>query len=181
MIRINLLPVPKARKSEALLMQGVAGVMILGVVALGCYFLGTAKESEIALINRQIGEKQQAINELKAKVGEVERYKQQMKTLEDQLSVIRALEAGRSGPVKMMDELTDLVPRKLWINTFRETGKKVNIEGIAESGPVIADFLDNLKSSKYFSAPELVVVSGIEMEGQRLHKFTITMGVKYDI
>jgi type IV pilus assembly protein PilN len=181
MIRINLLPVPKARKSEALILQAVAGAVLLALVAVGCYFVSASKQSEIAQINKQIQEKQRELNELKAKVGEVEKYKKQAQVLEEQLGIIRALEKGRSGPVKMMDELTDLTPRKLWITTFKESGKKVTIDGIAESGPLIADFLDNLKSSKYFTGPQLSVVQAQEQEGLKLHKFTITLSVKYDI
>jgi Tfp pilus assembly protein PilN len=81
----------------------------------------------------------------------------------------------------MLDELTDLVPRKLWINTFKESSKRVTVDGVAESGPVIADFLENLKSSKYFTNPVLSVVNSQEQEGLKLHKFTITFQVKYDI
>jgi type IV pilus assembly protein PilN len=181
MIRINLLPVPKARKQETLILQVAAGLLILGGIAMGCYFIGAGKKAEIASINAQIQQKQREIAELKAKVGEVEKYKKQAQVLEEQLGVIRNLEKGRSGPVKMLDELTDLVPRKLWINTFKESSKRVTVDGVAESGPVIADFLENLKSSKYFTNPVLSVVNSQEQEGLKLHKFTITFQVKYDI
>ena len=181
MIRINLLPVPKARKSEALIAQSVMGIAILALVAVGCYFVAASKQAEIDQIGKQIQEKQREINDLKAKVGEVEKFKHQAQVLEEQLGVIRSLEKGRSGPVKMMDELTDLTPRRLWISSFKENGKRVTIEGTAESGPVIADFLENLKSSKYFSNPTLSLVQSQETEGLKLHKFTVSFGVKYDI
>ncbi|MBN8554236.1 MAG: PilN domain-containing protein [Deltaproteobacteria bacterium] len=181
MIRINLLPVPKARKSEALIAQSVMGLIILALVAIGCYFVAASKQAEIAQLNKQIQEKQRDINDLKAKVGEVEKFKRQAQVLEEQLGVIRSLEKGRSGPVKMMDELTDLTPRRLWIASFKESGKRVTIDGTAESGPVIADFLENIKSSKYFSNPTLSLVQSQETDGLKLHKFTITFGVKYDI
>src|SRR5581483_8667937 len=121
-IRINLIPVPKARKQEALIIQFVAGIILLAAVAGGCYFIRLNKEAENARISADISAKQRAIDELKAKVGEVEKYKHQVQVLQEQLSVIRSLESGRNGPVKMMDELTDLVPRKLWINSFKESG-----------------------------------------------------------
>jgi Tfp pilus assembly protein PilN len=79
-----------------------------------------------------------------------------------------------------MDELTELTPRKLWVGTFKEASKKVTIEGVAETGPVIADFLENLKTSKYFSNAQLNLVQSVETEGIKLHKFSITVSVKYD-
>jgi len=181
MIRINLLPVPKVRKQEALIIQLVVGVGALLLVAVGCYFVGLNKESRLNQIKEQITNKQREIDELKAKVGEVEKFKKQAQLLQEQLGVIKSLEAGRNGPVKMMDELTDLAPRKLWIINFKESSKKVTIDGVAESGPTIADFLDNLKTAKYFSNPQLSLVQAQEMEGLKLHKFVITVTVKYDI
>jgi len=181
MIRINLLPVPKARKQEALIIQAVAGVVILVVVAVVCYFV-TIQKKEINVVAQQRNEKlKQDIERLKAQVGEVEKYKQQMQVLQDQISVIRNLEKGRTGPVKMLDELTDLTPRHLWITSFKENQKRLSLDGYAESGMIIADFLDNLKASRFFQGANLVVVSSAEQEGQPVHKFTITASVKYDL
>lgn len=181
MIRINLLPVPKARRQQALIFQAVAGVACLIGVFLACKMITATKEGAIQQIQADISRKEREIEELKAKVGEVERFKTQAKNLEQQLSVIRALERGRSGPVKLMDELTELIPRKLWITNFRETNKSVSLEGVAESGPIIADFLESLKTAKYFSNAQLGTVNAADQNGQKLQKFTITVQVKYDI
>ncbi len=181
MIRINLLPVPKVRKQEALFIQAGIGLIILGFFAGACYFLGASKQAEIAKINSDIQARQKEIDELKAKVGEVEKYKKQLQTLEQQIGVIRSLEAGRTGPVKMLDEFTELVPRKLWIHSFKENNKMVTMDGFADSGPVIADFLESLKVAKYFSNPQLSSVQLVEQDGNKIHKFTISVQVKYDI
>jgi type IV pilus assembly protein PilN len=181
MIRINLLPVPKTRKQEALILQTAIGIITLMSVAGVCYFVGLAKKSAITDLNKEIQNVQTEIDKLKAKVGEVEKFKKEAALLEQQLGVIRNLEKGRAGPVKMMDEFTALIPRKLWVTSFKEAAKKVNIEGVAESGTVIADFLDNIKSAKYFQNPQLSSVQGQDLDGQKVHKFIITMQVKYDI
>ncbi len=181
MIRINLLPVPKVRRQEALIIQAVAGIGIFVGVFILCNIVTATKKSAIEQVNADIAKKQSEIEELKAKVGEVEKFKTQAKNLESQLSVIRTLEQGRSGPVKLLDELTELIPRKLWINSFREQNKTLAIEGIAESGPVIADFLDSLKSAKYFQNAQLGAVTAYDQGNQKLHKFTITIQARYDI
>jgi len=180
MIRINLIPVPKVRKQERLIIEASVGLLIIIAVVLACYFVGLSKKSlndSLAAQNAQIT---QEINKLKAKVGEVEKYKQKLKTLKDQLAIINALQTGRSGPVRMMDELTDLVPRRLWLTTFRETNHKVTMQGFASDGPIVADFLDKLKSSKYFSGTELQTVQEQDQAKTELQKFTITTMVKYD-
>lgn len=181
MIRINLLPVPKARKQEALIVQAFIGVAALILIVVGCYFVGLQKKDAILAAKQRNDMKQRQIDELRAQVGEVEKYKKQVQSLEDQLGVIRALERGRSGPVKVMDELAEILPRKLWLTSFRENQKKVTMEGMAESGMVIADFLDGIKGSRFFQNPTLIVVNSAEQDGNQLQKFTITASVKYDI
>lgn len=181
MIKINLLPVPKARRIEGLIIQAGVGVALLVVVSMVCSFVSVSKRGVIASLNDDIAKRQKMIDDLKSQVGEVEKFKQQAQTLEQQLSVIRGLERGRSGPVKLMDELTDIIPKKLWITNFREVDKNVIVEGIAENGPAIADFLESLKTAKYFQNVQLETVSAIEQDGAKLQKFTLKMGVKYDI
>ena len=124
---------------------------------------------------------QQQINDLKAKVGEVEKFKQKLKSLQDQIKVIKDLEARRSGPVRMLDELTDIVPRKLWIESFKENGGKLQVSGVAQDGPIIADFLESIKRSKHFVNVQLQNVTQVEQESQALHKFNITMDVRYEL
>jgi len=181
MIRINLLPVPKVRKQEALIVQAFIGVAALILIVVGCYFVGLQKKDAIVAATQRNQAKQQQIDELRAQVGEVEKYKKQVQSLEDQLGVIRALERGRTGPVRVMDEMSEIVPRKLWLTNFREAQKKVTIEGLAESGMVIADFLDSIKGSRFFQNATLIVVNSSEQDGNQLQKFTITANVKYDI
>ncbi len=181
MIRINLLPVPKARKQEKLIIEVFLAAVVLIAVIGACFVYSGTKERVVSDIEAQNAKIQTQINDLKAKVGEVEKFKQKLKTLQDQIKVIKDLEARRSGPVRLMDELTDLVPRKLWIESFKEQSGKLTVSGVAQDGPVIADFLDAIKKSKHFTNAQLQNVSSQESGGQILHKFNITMDVKYDI
>lgn len=180
MIRINLIPVPKVRKQQKLIIEAIVAVAsIIGVVIV-CSFVSSLKEQAVSKLKAENQEITNQISQLKSKVGEVEKYKQKLQTLKDQLGVINSLQAGRAGPVRMMDELTSLVPRKLWLTTFREQNKKVSVQGYGDDGPTIADFLDNLKQSQYFSNVELDGVQQAAQDGADVHRFTINMSVKYD-
>ncbi len=181
MIRINLIPVPKARKQERLVVEIVAAAIIIVAVVGACFIYSGTKERVIGDIVAQNSKIQQQINDLKAKVGEVEKFKQKLKSLQDQIKVIKDLEARRSGPVRMLDELTDIVPRKLWIESFKENGGKLQVSGVAQDGPIIADFLESIKRSKHFVNVQLQNVTQVEQESQALHKFNITMDVRYEL
>lgn len=181
MIRINLIPVPKARKQEKLILEAILAVVMVAATVVACVIYSGTKQQVIDDAKAANQKIQAQINELKAKVGEVEKFKQKLKTLQDQIKVIQDLEAKRSGPVRMMDELTDLVPRKLWIDNFKEAGGKLTVQGVAQDGPIIADFLEAIKRSKHFANAQLQSVVSQDQSGNITHKFTISMDVKYDI
>jgi type IV pilus assembly protein PilN len=180
MIRINLLPVPKARKQERLIIEViVAIVVIVAAFAVG-HYLGESKASRIAGLRAENQVINEEINRYRARVGEVDKYKQKLQTLRDQLKVIESLQSGRSGPVRVLDELTEITPRRLWVTSLRETNQKVVLQGVGEDGPIIADFIDSLKQSKYFSNVELQNLQLQEQSGVRLQRFTINLDVKYN-
>ena len=180
MIRINLLPVPKARKQERLIIElAVAAVVIAVTLAVG-YFVGDSKSAAIGKLRAENQALNEEINRYRARVGEVDKYKQKLQTLRDQLIVIESLQAGRSGPVKVLDELTEITPRRLWITNMKESNQKLNLQGVGEDGPTIADFLESLKQSKYFSNVELQNLQLQEQNGVKLQKFTINLDVKYN-
>ncbi|MGA0163661.1 MAG: PilN domain-containing protein [Bdellovibrionota bacterium] len=180
MIRINLLPVPKARKQERLIIElAVAAVVIAVTLAVG-YFVGDSKSAAIGKLRAENQALNEEINRYRARVGEVDKYKQKLQTLRDQLKVIESLQAGRSGPVKVLDELTEITPRRLWITNMKESNQKLNLQGVGEDGPTIADFLESLKQSKYFSNVELQNLQLQEQNGVKLQKFTINLDVKYN-
>ena len=181
MIRINLFPVPKVRRLEGLIIQAAAAVVVLGFVAVACYLVTVSKKTALVTINDEIRQKDQAIKDLQAQVGEVDRYKEKAKSLEKQISVIRNLEKGRTGPVRLMDELTEIVPRRIWVTTFKEANKSLNLEGVAESGAVVADFLDNLKTAKYFQDVQLEDITAQDVGGNKLQKFKMKMKIRYDL
>lgn len=180
MIRINLIPVPKVRKQEKLILEAVIGVAVVVVTVVVCYFIGAQMSAGIGDIQAENAQIQQRINELRAKVGEVEKYKEKARTLQQQLNVIRDLERGRSGPVRVLDELTEIVPRKLWILSFDENQGNVKIEGIATDGTVIADFLENIKKARFFQNAVLERVTS-SPGGDDNQRFIINMRVSYDI
>ncbi|TVQ79049.1 MAG: hypothetical protein EA369_05625 [Bradymonadales bacterium] len=179
MIRINLIPVPKVRKQERLIIEAIVGVVAIVVVFGICHLLTGEREKAIGAIERQNSSIRQQIQQLEARVGQVERFRQQQQTLQSQLNVIRSLEAGRTGPVRVMDELTEIIPRQLWINSFREQNQSVTLQGFASDGPVIADFLDAMKQSKYFINPELQTVQSADQGGVTVQRFTINVRVNY--
>jgi type IV pilus assembly protein PilN len=175
MIEINLLPHREAKRAADV--RRTAGVLVLGLVLVG----GT-----IAVVDRSMHKDQLAaeasVRQLEA---DIERYrpeeeqvavfKQKRSELEDKIDVIKGLDRARSGPVRILDELSKSTPNRLWLTTLSTEGIDIVMEGDSLDTGIVADFLRSLNASPYFVNVDLEkTVSGAEVDGVRLVHFVIT-------
>jgi type IV pilus assembly protein PilN len=151
MIRINLLPVRAAKKREFGRQQIVllALLVVGGVVANFFWYKGesdklSAKEQRIVSTKAEIAQ-------LEKTIGEVKSITQDKKALEDKLKILEQLKKGRTGPVKVMDELATIIPQKVWMGEYAEQGGVVAMRGWAVTYEDLSTFAQKLKGSKYFS------------------------------
>jgi type IV pilus assembly protein PilN len=174
MIKINLLPVRAAKKKETLRRQiSIASLSLVFVlIVIGYFHFGMNKG--IAEVNAQITSTQDELTKTKAQIGEVSKFKEAKKVLEDKLGVIETLRKGKVGPVKTLDDLSKVTPDKLWLTSFKEKGGNIDIEGVAISNEVIAQFMTELEKSPYFKDIDLNVTEQVEQAGMKLKKFSLT-------
>lgn len=175
MIEINLLPHREAKRA-ADLRQNLA-VLVLGLVVVG---------GVIALVDRNLSRDQlaaeAAVRQLEADIAryrpeeqQVAAFKQKRGELEDKIDVIRGLDRARSGPVRILDELSNSTPERLWLTSLLTEGIAITVEGDSLDTGVVADFLRALNGSPYFVEVDLERTSpGAEVEGVRLVHFIIT-------
>ena len=81
----------------------------------------------------------------------VKSIKEDKKALEDKLKILDALKKGRSGPVRVMDDLATIIPPKVWLLDYSETAGAVSIAGRAAAYEDLSAFSKKLKESKHFS------------------------------
>jgi type IV pilus assembly protein PilN len=179
MIRINLLPYREAAKKENIKRQItiIAGSFI--VVLLILVFLKISLISSLSTLEAQIKEKDEKLVVLTKKLGDIEGLKRDIKELEQKLSVIKGLEADRFFPVRMLDELAQLVPQKeIWLEKIAETGTGLRIEGVAKDNLVVARFMKSLEFSSFVSSVSLVATKEKEVAGIKLQQFTLSCVLK---
>jgi type IV pilus assembly protein PilN len=181
MIKINLLPVKKAKKRatgqrQAVLMLAAIGVEVVAVV--GFHLNESWKVDDKT---RRNAETQAAIQKLKTEVGDYDQVKAERDELIQQRDAINKLQAGRSGPVYVFRELAEIMtkdkgptyskedyakrlsndpnagynpswdPRRLYLTSWIEKDRAVKIEGIAKSNDDVAEFLKRLQLSVFFA------------------------------
>lgn len=174
MIKINLLPVRAAKKKETLRQQISVAVMSLVMVLIIIGYLHVTIGKRIEEVNAKIATDQAELAKTKEQIGEISKFKETKKVLEDKLGVIESLKKGRGGPVKMMDDLSRVMPDKLWINSFKASGGNVSMDGVAIGNEIIALFMTDLEKSPYFKDIELIETAQVEQSGMKLKKFNLT-------
>ncbi|MFH1263806.1 MAG: PilN domain-containing protein [Pseudomonadota bacterium] len=180
MIRINLIPTKAERKKEGAIFQLIAGVIVIAVALVICWWKNREMEKRVESERIVQNDLQQKINQLQAVIAEVEDYKRKRRDLEAKINTIKDLNEKRTGPVKFMEEFGYVLPRKAWITTFREMEKQLTLEGAAADGPTVADFIDNLRGSKFFYNVQLIQVSQGGEGGRTIQKFSVNCLVNYN-
>jgi len=174
MMEINLLPHREARRAADL--RETAAVLLLGLVVVfaGIFFTAQSVKSDLAVARASVSQLQADIDRYKPQQAQVAAFKLQKKELQDKLDIIASLEQARSGPVRIMDELSENIPDRLWLTSIKTKGHGIELEGQSLDTGVVADFLRGLNASPYFDNVDLDKTSGGKVvRGVRLVNFVI--------
>ena len=179
MIKINLLPYHEREKKENLARQimiiaGLFVLFILCLVWLQLYMVFQVKDLEAKLADSR-----QTLKILDAKVGDLEKFKQQKAELELKIGVIGTLEENRLLPVKTLDDLSMLVPQKnIWLVKIAQNYDSLTIEGIGRDNIVAADFMKTIEKFDPIQSVDLVSSKKVEIAGITLQQFIFSCKMK---
>jgi len=179
MIRINLLPYREKEKKENLKRQiiVITGSFIFFLLLL--VFFQRSISMSITNLEKEVKNSEDRLVVLTKIVGDIEVFKADKNDLEKKLKIIKTLEENRLAPVRMLDELTMLVPANdLWLEKFSEKGKDLRIEGVARDNTVVARFMKNLELSNYIKSIDLVSSRQTESSGVKLQQFVMTCALR---
>jgi type IV pilus assembly protein PilN len=144
MIKINLLPIKASRKREYVKQQLILAVVLVLGALVGCYMWYSAMSGKIEDKKKEITTAQQQIEQYKKAIGEVEKYKGLEAALNRKLEIINSLEKGKTGPVRVLDNLSQIIPKQVWLTVWSEKSGAVQIEGEALTNKHVAQFITSL-------------------------------------
>lgn len=176
MPRINLLPwrneLRKQRRNQFYAALGVAAGA--AVVLLGLSWLGFA-----TAIDHQ-GERNELLKgeiaQLDQRIEEIIDLEEKKDRLLARMEIIEQLQRSRPGIVHVFDEMVRTLPDGVFLTAVRQTGKRIEIDGVAESNTRVSALMRNIDSSEWLSDPDLEVVevrSGKRGEVGRASEFTV--------
>jgi Tfp pilus assembly protein PilN len=169
MIRINLLGTPKpknkraAASAAAVMEMGEVGspkmkvLIVLGLAALlnlGYWYRLDRQKQDIAA-KMQVAERKNAeLADVKARYLERQR---QAESYKHRVDVIDQLRAAQAGPVNLLNTIGETVNRTeaVWLNSMKDEGANVDIEGMALSTDAVATLISNLQKTGYFRNIEI--------------------------
>jgi type IV pilus assembly protein PilN len=189
MIRINLLEAPKPKNKRSAMpsmptmeVGDVGSPRLKVLVAFGLaaafnlytwYHLDTQKKQ----IEQQMAQAEQKNRELAdvksrymARQREAENYKRRV-------DVIDQLRNNQAGPVNLMAMVGETInnTEAVWLNTMKDSGTSVDIEGMALSSDAVANLISNLQKTGYFRTVEMKEsVQDETVKDMQAFQFTLT-------
>jgi type IV pilus assembly protein PilN len=208
-IRINLLPIRKVKRAEASQRQFVyMGLAILATVV-GVVFLHLQADGQLEDIKRRNTILTAEVARLKQEIGDYDKIRAQREELLRQRKTIQALDAGRTGPVYLLREMSEILspgkgptfdrvtyeetlrrdpnagfnaswdPRRVWMEAYSEDQKHVRVRGAAKSNEDVAEFLKRLNSSVFFGNVNLDSTTQVSGRGIKFVNFGLSADVTY--
>jgi type IV pilus assembly protein PilN len=177
MIKINLLYRSVAEKEKktnlARQLAIVAGATLLVIILIGA--VQFSMMHMISKVETDIKTREARLLVLKKLLGEIEDIRTEKKILEKKLSVINRLEEDRLYPVRLLDEINNMVlPREIQLTKVSEQGQQLNIEGVGRDNIAVALFMKNLERSPYIASVNLLFSKQATVSNAKVYQFSLS-------
>jgi type IV pilus assembly protein PilN len=140
----------KAKKAPPL--GNLVFALILIVLAALFFYQKNAITKEKKLLATAQEEKQK----LQYVVAKLDQLEKQKAAYEKRINLIIQLKSQQDLAVRIMDELSRKLPEWVWLNEVTFDNLTVQIRGNAISNNLIADYIANLETSRYFRNVNLI-------------------------
>jgi type IV pilus assembly protein PilN len=179
MIRINLLPARVSKKKQAGKQQLVLFALVLVAGLVANYVWASSRAGDLETRQKRLARTKADIAQLDKIIGEVKSLREEQKALKEKLDVLAKLKQGRTGPVRMLDELATITPKRLWLRKMDDKAGKVTFDGTAATIDDVSVFMSALKTSRYFGDVELKKTTAKNDGKYRVVEFNIGATSRY--
>ncbi len=180
MPRINLLPwreqERKVRRREFMVASGgavFAGVVFMGVGMLLYQSWIDAQTEKNNLLKKEIVK-------LDAQIADIQDLENRKQRLVARMEIIEKLQRSRPEVVHLFDELVKTVPEGIYLTQIKQTNRRLEIHGVAQSSTRVSTFMRNIDGSTWMDNPVLQVVESAQNSptgGSSFTLFTDMVGV----
>ena len=183
-MRINLLPhreqKRQARQRQFVSLAITLAILGVAIVALVHVILAARIDNQIAR-NTLLKTK---IAELDAQIKEIDKLRDQIQQVLARKQVVETLQANRNEAVHLLDQLVRQLPEGVYLSSVKQTDKKVQIVGYAQSNARVSTLMRNIEGSPWLEKPELVEIKLVSVPAQgrtgpqNLNQFTLNFQIR---
>jgi type IV pilus assembly protein PilN len=190
MIRINLLGITKQKgkrggpgASAPVIESGPGGspnmkilvILVVAVVINAGYWYRLDQQKRSIAAKMQVAEaKNRELADVKARYMERQRQAENYKRRVD---VIDQLRKAQAGPVELLNMIGDTVnnTEAVWLNSMKDQGNSIDIEGMALSNDAVATLIGNLQKTGHFRNVEIKeTFQDSKIKEMQAFQFTLT-------
>ena len=158
MPRINLIPwreTERKRKRQEFGVGALGAVILAGLIALLVKF---QMDAAIDTQNERNQYLNQEIAKLDKQITEILALEQQKQRLRARIQVIEQLERSRPEIVHVFDQLVRTIPDGINLVSLKQTDRKLQMKGLAQSSTRVASYMRNIDSSEWLADPSLDIL-----------------------
>ena len=178
MARINLLPWReerrKQRQQEFYVLLGASAVAAILAVFIGLWYIG----SQIDAQNERNEILAREIKALDAQIAEIEELDRQRDRLIARKEIIEQLQATRSQMVHLFDELVRTLPEGVQLNSIKQGGATLTLEGVAQSNARVSAYMRNLDASAWLKQSEIIKIEAKNTDKAVPYAFSLKVSLE---
>lgn len=173
MAKINLLPWReeiRKQKQRDFVISAAGGALLAALIVLLAHFhidglienqnlRNDFLKTQIAVLDQQIG-----------RIKELEKMKADLLA---RMNVIQELQRSRPESVHLMDELVRTLPDGVYLKSFQQRGRDLDMAGVAQSNARVSDYMRSIDASDWLTAPRLVQITTTEKDRTRVANFNL--------
>ena len=175
MTKINLLPWRQERRAqrqkEYLTVLGLSG-LVAAAVAFGVI---TYYDGLIVNQNDRNAFLTAEIQALDAKIAEIAELEKKRDHLLNRKQVIEQLQANRSQMVHLFDQLVRTIPEGVRLNSIKQNGESLTLDGMAQSNARVASYMRSLEGSGWMTAPDVSIIEAKGTDKLMPYQFTLSV------
>ncbi len=118
-----------------------------------------------------------------AQIADIQDLENRKQRLVARMEIIEKLQRSRPEIVHLFDELVKTVPEGIYLTQIKQTNRKLEIHGVAQSSTRVSTFMRNIDASTWMDNPVLQVVESAKDSptgGSSFTLFTDMVGVDLD-
>lgn len=158
MPRINLLPWREAERKRKRQEFGVGALAALILAAVVGFAFSWQMQSSIDDQNDRNQLLKTEIQKLDKQIEEINGLDQQKQRLVARMEVIQQLQRSRPEAVHLLDQLVRTLPDGVYLTAVKQTDRKVQLKGVAQSSTRVSAYMRNIENSEWLDDPSLEIV-----------------------